>query len=59
MCPDCSDLKVRLDKAEAALLSIEEWAHEQLGGVVPAHFILNRVRDARAALRDTAPRKGE
>jgi hypothetical protein len=38
-----------LERSEAALLSIEEWAREQLGGAVPAHFILNRVRDARAA----------
>jgi hypothetical protein len=45
----------KAERAEAALLSIEAWAHEQLGGVVPAHFILNRVRDARAALRGIAP----
>jgi DNA repair exonuclease SbcCD ATPase subunit len=52
-----SALEARAERAEAALLSIEEWAREQLGGIVPAHFILNRVRDARAALRDATPRE--
>jgi hypothetical protein len=36
----------------------EQWAKDQTGGVIPAHFVLGRIREIPAALRDEEVNRG-